>query len=325
MSLTMKKHHKLVRAGQEGDFLDGGASGVRGLYLQVKNLQNASWGLRYQLRDRTHWMGLGSARLGDGVTLDEAREKAKAARRQLRDKIDPLTMRRQQRATQVAAALGIITFSEAAKQFHRHHESSWKNPKHARQVLQTLETYANPIIGAMSVADIDTPAVLRCIEPLWETKTETMSRVRNRIENVLAWAAVRGYRPKGDNPARWKGHLDQALPKRSKVAKVENHPSMPYADMPAFMAELIKHEGTAAQALAFTVMTAARSKETLGAVWSEIDFKDKIWTVPANRMKGGTCFGMTSFEATKTAIGLKPVSKTLCMVTRSSSSMSERR
>ncbi len=287
MSLTLKKVAKLVRAGKEGDYLDGPPSGVRGLYLQVRNQRNASWGLRYQLHGRTHWMGLGSALLGDGVTLEAAREKAKAARHQLRDKIDPLTVRRQQHAATVAAALGSISFAEAAKQFHAHHEAGWKNRKHSKQVIQTLKTYAYPVIGALNVADIDTPAVLKVLEPIWHRTPETASRVRGRIENVLAWAAVRGYRPKGDNPARWKGHLDQALPRRSKVAKVEHHRALPYRDMPAFMQELLKREGTAAQALAFTVLTAARSGEVLGARWSEIDFKDKTWTVPAIRMKAG--------------------------------------
>jgi integrase len=125
------------------------------------------------------------------------------------------------------------------------------------------------------------------LEPIWHEKPETASRVRGRIENVLAWAAVRGYRPKGDNPARWRGHLDQALPKRSKVAKVEHHPAMPYRDLPAFMQQLLEREGTAAQALAFTILASARSGEALGAKWSEINFKEKTWTVPASRMKGG--------------------------------------
>jgi integrase len=287
MSLTIKRVAKLVRAGKEGDYLDGPPAGVRGLYLQIRNQKNASWGLRYQLHGRTHWMGLGSALLGDGVALDVAREKAKAARQQLRDKIDPLTVRRQQHASQAAAALGIITFAEAAKQFHAHHEAGWKNRKHAAQVIQTLQTYANPILGALSVADIDTPLVLRVLEPIWNKKPETASRVRGRIESVLAWAAVRGYRPKGDNPARWKGHLNQALPKRSRVAVVNHHKAMPYAEVPTFMPQLLAREGIAAQALAFTIMTAARSGEVLGARWSEIDLENETWTVPAGRMKAG--------------------------------------
>lgn len=287
MSLTLKKVAKFIRAGKEGDHLDGPPNGVRGLYLQIRNQRNASWGLRYQLHGRTHWMGLGSALLGDGVTLDAAREKAKAAREQLRDKIDPLVVRRQEHAAQAAAALGTITFAEAAQKFHARHEAGWRNQKHAKQVIQTLKTYAFPVVGALSVADIDTPLVLRILEPIWHEKPETASRLRSRVENVLAWAQVHGYRPKGDNPARWRGHLDQALPMRSKIAKVKHHASMSYHDVPAFMQQLLTRKGTAAKALAFAVLTAARSGEVLGARWSEINFKDNTWTVPASRMKAG--------------------------------------
>jgi integrase len=286
VSLTLKKVAKLVRAGREGDFLDGPPNGVRGLYLQVKNPRNASWGLRYQLNKRTHWMGLGSALLGDGVTLDVAREKAKAARASLRDKLDPLTLRRQQHAAAAAAALGTITFSEAAKQWHAQQEGGWKNPKHAKQVITTLRTHAFPIIGALSVADIDTPLVLRVLEPIWHKTPETASRLRGRIENVLAWATVRGYR-KGDNPARWEAHLDQALPRRSRVAVVNHHAALDYRALPAFVQQLRQHEGVAASALAFLILTAARTGEVLKAKWSEIDFAQKIWTVPPQRMKAG--------------------------------------
>jgi integrase len=286
VSLTLKRVAKLVRAGEEGDFLDGPPNGVRGLYLQVRNQRNASWGLRYQLHHRTHWMGLGSASLGDGVSLDQAREKAKAARAYLRDKLDPLTLRRQELAAQAAAALGTITFAEAARQWYAGQEGSWKNHRHAKQVIQTLKTYAFPVIGALSVRDVDTPAVLRVLEPIWHKTPETASRLRGRIENVLAWAQVRGYR-KGDNPAKWEAHLDQALPKRSRVAVVNPHAAMDYHILPSFMQQLRAREGVAARALQFLIMTAARTGSVLDARWSEIDFDAKTWTVPADHMKAG--------------------------------------
>jgi integrase len=286
MSLTLKRVARLIRAGKEGDFLDGPPSGVRGLYLCIKNPRNASWGLRFQLNKRTRWMGLGSALLGDGVTLDQAREKAKAARASLRDKLDPLVLRRQERAAQAAAALGTITFEQAAKQWYAQSEPTWKNPKHAKQVITTLRTFAFPVIGNLSVADIDTPLVLRVLEPIWHKTPETASRLRGRIENVLAWATVRGYR-KGDNPARWEAHLDQALPKRSRIAVVNHHAAMDYHILPSFMQALRAHERVAALALQFLIMTAARTGSVLDAHWSEIDLEQKIWVIPASHMKSG--------------------------------------
>jgi integrase len=286
MSLTVKKHAKLVRAGNEGMHLDGPPNGVRGLYLVVQSKRNANWGLRYQLDMKTRWMGLGSALLGDGVTLDQAREKAKAARLKLLDKIDPLVARQAERAAAAAAALRQITFAEAAQEFHKQREPGWKNPKHAAQVQSTLKTYAFPVIGKLPVDVIDTPLVLKVLRPIWNTKTETAARTRGRIEAVLAWAQVNGYRS-GDNPARWRGHLELALPKRSDVAKVEHHAALPYQNVPAFMLALGQREGVAPVALQFLILTAARTGEVIGARWSEVDFENAVWTVPASRMKAG--------------------------------------
>lgn len=283
--LTVKRVAKLLRAGVPGRHLDSGsgADSVRGLHLVVVNQRNASWQLRYQIDKRTRWMGLGSAR---DVPLAKAREKAKREREKLTDKIDPLAVRKSERAAQRLAALKAITFAEAAQAFCTQHEGAWKNRKHAAQVISTLKTYAFPVIGQLPVSAIDTPAVLRCIEPIWREKTETASRVRGRIESVLAWCTVRGYRS-GDNPARWRGHLEEALPKRSQIAKVKHHAALPYAELPTLAAKLRQREGVAARALMFTILTASRTGEVIGARWREIDLNNAVWTVPASRMKAG--------------------------------------
>jgi integrase len=286
MALTVKRHHRLVRAGKAGMYLDGTTGGgVRGLYLVVEHKRNANWGLRYQLHKKTHWMGLGSA-LSDGVTLDQAREAAKAARAKLRGKIDPLQARRAEQAAARVAALKELTFAEAAKSFIEQNEVKWKNPRHIEQWTTTLATYAYPIIGKLPVSAVDTPLVLKCVEPIWKNKNATASRLRGRIESVLDWATVREYRS-GENPARWKGHLEHVLPNGGEVAKVEHHPALPYQGMPAFVAKLRTRQGAAAQALLFTILTAARTQEAVGARWSEVDLKEKVWTVPPERMKGG--------------------------------------
>jgi integrase len=284
MGLTVKRVDKLLREGNAGRHSDHDSTdGVKGLYLCIKNQDNASWSLRYQLAYRAHWMGLGSAR---DISLAQAREKANAQRAKLTDKVDPLTTRRSEQAARALAAIKQISFSEAAKQYIEQHEKGWKNPRHREQWSQTLRQYALPKIGALPVNAVDTPSILRVLEPIWNEKTETASRLRGRIESILGWATVRGYRS-GDNPARWKGHLSEALPKRSKVAPLEHYAAMPYADVPALVARLRESRTVSAQALLFLILTAARSNEAIGARWSEIDLKTKTWTVPAERMKGG--------------------------------------
>lgn len=181
------------------------------------------------------------------------------------------------------------TFKECAEQYIEAHRPRWSNPKHEAQWAATLNTYAYPVIGDQPVAKISNSAgtdlVMKVLEPIWHEKTETASRVRGRIESILDWAKVRGYRD-GDNPARWRGHLDKLLPPKSKVAPVKHHAALPYSDVPTFMRELRKQSGTAARALEFTILTAARTSEVLGAKRSEIDRKARMWLVPAERMKG---------------------------------------
>jgi integrase len=166
------------------------------------------------------------------------------------------------------------------------HEDAWRNSVHRNQWRRSLATYAYPALGDLPVAAIDTGLVMKIIEPLWKSKTETASRVRARIEGVLDWAKVRGFRA-GENPARWRGHLDHLLPARSRVKRVKHFAAMPYAEIGSFIADLREQTHLGARALEFTILTAARTEQTLGATWNEIDLGAKIWTIPAERMKGG--------------------------------------
>ena len=176
-----------------------------------------------------------------------------------------------------------MTFEEAAKQYYKQHAPRWRDRK-SGQFLSQLKQHVFPKLGALSVADIDTGLVLRVIKPLWSTKTETASRLRRRIETILDWCVVRGFRAAGDNPARWAGHLAEVLPPQTR--QVKHHAALPFDQLPAFMSELVKREGVAARALEFTILSAARTGETIGALWSEFDLDAKTWTVPADRMKG---------------------------------------
>jgi integrase len=273
MTLTVKKVAKLKEPGR---YLDS-----HGLYLQVMSANNRSWLLRFELTGRKRWMGLGSVA---DFTLDEARERARKARQLLADGIDPIAQRKAARATQALAEAKLVTFEEAVLQYYDQHASKWRNRKHRAQFLSTLKTYAFPKIGKLSVAAVDTGLVLKCIEPIWQDKTETANRVRGRIESVLDWATVRGYRT-GDNPARWKGHLGEVLPAREKIQRTRHFPALPFSELPAFLRALDGREGLAAQALEFTILTVARTSETIGAQWPEINAREKLWTIPAKRMK----------------------------------------
>ena len=275
--LTTKKVEREKRPGR---YRDGH---IRGLYLQIGPTGGKSWLLRFERDGRERWFGLGPLSI---VDLRTARERARTARLLLLDGIDPIDNRKAERAKLAAAKAKLLTFREGAQAYFDQHEGKWKNAKHRQQFLSTLKAYAYPVLADMAVSEIDTPAVLRAIEPRWLDRTETMSRTRARIEAVLDWATVRGYRS-GDNPARWKNHLSEVLPARGQVAKVEHHPALPYCDVPSFIAELRQREGVAARALEFAICCAARTGEVIGAQWSEISLKDKTWTIPAGRMKGG--------------------------------------
>lgn len=257
--------------------------GVPGLGLQVLPSGTRTWIVRLTVGGKRRDMGLGGF---PEVTLATARDRARDARDLVRRGIDPIEAGRAARSALKAQAQAMVTFKEAAEAFIASQESSWRNPKHRAQWRSTLETYAYPVIGSLSVADVELPHVLKILEGIWNEKTETATRLRGRIEAVLDWATVRKYRT-GENPARWRGHLDKVLPKPSKVAKVEHHAALPIDQMGGFMAQLRAAKGAGARALEFAILTAARSGEVRGATWDEIDLDAAIWTIPAGRMKAG--------------------------------------
>jgi len=256
--------------------------GVAGLYLQVVESGARTWMLRAMMGGKRRDMGLGGF---PDVTLAQAREKARSARQRLEEGVDPIEERRQARSALAASRAAAKTFEDCVEGFMKAKESEWRNPKHRQQWQNTLDTYAGPVMGQLLVGDVALPHVLKVLEPIWHDKTETATRVRGRIEQVLDWATVRGYR-KGDNPARWKGHLDQLLAKPRKISKVEHHAAVAVDDVGAFLVDLRAMDGMGARALEFAVLTAARSGEVRGALWSEFDLKAQLWTVPAERMKG---------------------------------------
>lgn len=252
-----------------------------GLSLQIAKGGSKSWIYRFMLNGKARSMGLGSA---NTYSLSEAREMAIECRKLSRAGIDPIEDKGKGRALAALEAAKAITFQHAAEKYIETHKIGWRSPKHAEQWSATLNTYAYPIIGSVSVQTIDVALVMRIIEPIWATKTETASRVRGRIENVLDWATAHGYRA-GDNPARWRGHMDKMLPERAKVRKVQHYPALPYTDIGEFMSELKKHDGTASKALEFLILTVCRTNEVLKSVPHEFNLEDNLWTIPGERMK----------------------------------------
>ncbi len=287
----------IANLSERGNYPDG-----RNLYLQVSAFGTKSWLFRYTLDGSTHWMGLGS--LLD-ISLADARRKRDELRLKLLEGVCPLSERREQRALRRATKVRSKTFFECATELIKAKESGWKNEKHAAQWYATFEETkrgtkvfpaATQLINNLPVSEIDTPEILKVLEPIWTTKTETASRVRGRIEAVLDWARVAGLRT-GDNPARWSGHLEYLLAKKSKVVTVEHHDAIPYSELPAFMSELRERESVSARALEFLILTIGRTGEIIGGQLDEIteevvkdpntEVEQKItfWTVPAERMK----------------------------------------
>src|SRR5258708_22263247 len=262
---------------KDGMHGDGG-----GLYLRIAG-NGRSWIFRFAGGGRSHDLGAGPF---PEVSLTDARARAFEFRQALARGVDPLAQRREQRATARAeAAAKVMTFNECAQAYIRAHDAKWGNTKHRRQWSDTLRIYASPVFGSLPVSAVNTALVMRVIEPLWEQKTETASRVRARIEAVLGWATVSGFRS-GDNPARWRGHLKHLLPARSDVDPVAHHAALSWSEAPAFMARLRAEQGTIARALEFAILTGMRREAVALAAWSEVDLQARIWTVPAARMKG---------------------------------------
>jgi integrase len=282
--LSSKRVSNSKRPGMYGD----GA----GLFLNIGPTGAKSWIFRYssptvkrrgkpkfgQQRD----MGIGPLHT---IGLADAREKAVECRKLVLAGIDPLEHRRSEHTAQRLEDARAMTFDQCAAEYIKDHQAGWKNAKHAEQWQSTLDTYASPVFGTLPVQAVDVALVMKALQPIWQTKTETASRVRGRIESVLSWATTRGFRA-GENPARWRGHLENLLPARGKVRKVKHHPALPYAETGAFVVELQAQRSIGALALEFAILTVARTTEATSAEWSEFDLRAKLWTVPAGRIKG---------------------------------------
>ena len=267
-------------------FLDG-----QGLNLQIMPTGSKSWILRFMLNGKSRTMGLGAYGDGSsGISLAKARELAAEARCLVKSGVDPIGAREQAiNAGRAAAALSIArakTFKEVAIEYVQAQEAGWKNPKHRAQWLSTLDTYAFPILGDLPVADVDADGVEEVLKPIWLSIAETASRLRGRIEAILDFAKAKGWRS-GDNPARWKESLKHRLANVSRIKRTEHHPALRWEQAPAFIAALETREGVAAKALLLCILTAARSGEVRGALWSEFDLEKKVWTIPGVKMKAG--------------------------------------
>lgn len=257
--------------------------GVTGLYLYVTSTGARSWVLRTVISGKRRHMGLGAF---PSVTLAMARDKARTARSVVEAGADPIATRQKAVSRLKAEQLSAVTFESASKAYIDAHGDIWKNPKHRAQWSATLTTYAFPVIGGLQTAHVTQSHVLAVLEPIWKTKNETAARLRGRIEAVLDWATVRGYR-EGENPARWKGRLDKLLPAPGKIQKTIHRKALPIDAVPQFLRDLRDKEGMAARALEFVVLTAARSGEVRGATWNEIDLDAAVWVIPGDRMKAG--------------------------------------
>jgi integrase len=255
------------------------------VWLKVTEHGSKSWILRYTFEGRERWTGLGPYPI---VSLADAREKALSVKKQVHQGTDPIQHKREVRALAEAEAeaeqASIVTFDWCAEQYIAAHRGGWKNPKHADQWVNTLQTYASPVIGALAVEKVDTDLVMKVLQPIWTTKAETASRLRGRLQSVLDWAVVKNLRT-GENPARWKGHLDNLLPKKSKVARTQHHPALDWKEIGPFMSALTAQPGIGALALQFTILTAARSGEVRGMTWDEVNLDAGVWVVPGERMK----------------------------------------
>lgn len=282
MGVTVRrKFHRLTAKAvtnikTPGYIADGG-----GLYLQISPAITKSWVFRYTIAGKAREMGVGPLHT---VTLAEARQKAADARKLLLVNVDPIAARDSRVASQALNAARAIPFDQCAAAYIKAHRAGWKNEKHIDQWKNTIRDYCGPVFGALPVQAVDTGTVLKALEPIWTSKPETASRLRGRIEKILDWATVRTYRT-GDNPARWRGHLDKLLPRLDKRKRVKHHPALPFDDVGAFMDDLRAQDGLVARALELLILTATRTGEVIGAKWDEFDMDAALWTIPAERMK----------------------------------------
>jgi integrase len=280
--LTAATVRSTIRTGRHAD----GA----GLYLQVTrhpvlgNIRK-SWLVRYRAdTGKIREIGIGSI---EDVSLADAREKAAQVRQRVREGRDLIAERQTERKAALVKKAREMTFEQCAEAYVAAHEGSWRNDKHKAQWSSTLKTYAYPVFGKVPVDEITVAMIMKVLDPIWSTKTETASRLRGRLENILDWATVREYRT-GENPARWRGHLEKALPAaKNKARKVRHHAALPIDDVPAFMTELATQPGISALAFRFTILTATRTSEAICARWDEIDFDERAWLIPEDRMKAG--------------------------------------
>ncbi|PAU81053.1 integrase [Halovibrio salipaludis] len=265
--------------------------GVSGLMIEVAGGGGKSWVLRTTVGRKRRHIGLGGY---PDVPLGQAREKAQAIKDKISQGIDPVEEKRAARRALIAEQLSSITFDQAADEYIRMKEKEFRNPRQRQQWANSLRDYATPHIGDTPVKEIDLAHIKAVLDPIWESKTETANRIRARMENILGWCAIHGYR-EGDNPARWSGYLDEVYPSPEKIKKRGHHAAMAVEDLPEFMGQLRQRDSTAAMALRFLILTATRTNEVIGdkrigksgITWKEIDLASRIWTVPAERMKTG--------------------------------------
>jgi integrase len=260
-----------------GYYADGG-----NLYFRVAPGGARGWIFRFAMHGRTRDCGLGPY---PTVAIKDARIAADECRQLVARGVDPIEERKQRRDAAAIEAAKAMTFDDCAAAYIKAHEAGWRNAKHRQQWTNTLRNYVSPVFGRLPVQAVNTALVMKVIEPLWDAKkVDTAGRIRGRIELILDWATVREYRT-GENPARWRGHIESLLPARGDVRKVQHHPALPYAELPAFLARVREQQGVAARALEFVILTAARTGETIGATAAEISTRDRMWTVPPERMK----------------------------------------
>jgi integrase len=290
--IHMRQGNKLSAAEVKAASKPGLYGDGLGLYLQVSKFGTKAWLYRYMIDGAARKMGLGPLHT---VSLAEARKRAAEVRLKVHDRVDPIDERKAARGRARVETARAMTFKECAERYIEANRAGWRNAKHADQWVATFNATKRgkreypaltAVLNDLPIAAIDTALVMKALEPVWRKTPETASRARGRIEAVLSWATAREYRT-GDNPARWRGHLDKLLPARSKVARVKHHDAIPYAEMPDFVATLRKRDGISARALEFTILTAARTGEAIGAKWREFDLSAKLWAIPAERMKAG--------------------------------------